>query len=30
MKLDTLDLLAAEAFDSYIVRKDLALKFRGQ
>jgi ATP-dependent Lon protease len=30
MNLDTLDLLAAEAFDSYIVRKDLALKFRGQ
>lgn len=30
MKLDTLDHLAAEAFDSTIVRKDLALKFRGQ
>jgi ATP-dependent Lon protease len=25
-----LDLLAAEAFEGYIVRKDLALKFRGQ
>ena len=30
MNLDTLDLLAAEAFDGYTVRKDLALKFRGQ
>ncbi len=30
MKLDELDILADEAFDGYIVRKDLALKFRGQ
>lgn len=30
MELDELDLLAAEAFDGYIVPKDLALKFRGQ
>jgi len=30
MELDSLDKLAAEAFDGYIVRKDLALRFRGQ
>lgn len=30
MELDTLDRLAAKAFDGYIVRKDLALRFRGQ
>ena len=30
MELDALDQLAAEAFDGYIVRKDLALKFSGQ
>ena len=30
MELDHLDQLAAEAFDGYIVRKDLALRFRGQ
>jgi len=30
MELDQLDRLAAEAFAGYIVRKDLALKFRGQ
>src|SRR5512147_265669 len=29
-QLDALDLLAAEAFEGYIVRKDLALRFRGQ
>ena len=29
MELDSLDQLAASAFDGYIVRKDLALKFRG-
>jgi len=28
--LDELDRLAAEAFDGYIVRKDLALRFKGQ
>ncbi len=28
--LDELDHIAAEAFDGYIVRKDLALKFKGQ
>src|SRR3712207_7230379 len=28
--LDDLDLLAARAFDGYIVRKDLALRFKGQ
>jgi len=28
--LDTLDQLAAEAFDGFIVRKDLALRFKGQ
>lgn len=30
MELDTLDQLAAKAFDGYIVRKDLALRFKGQ
>ena len=30
MELDSLDRIAAEAFDGYIVRKDLALKFKGQ
>ncbi len=30
MELDTLDRLAAQAFEGYIVRKDLALRFRGQ
>src|SRR3954452_23082052 len=30
MQLDALDQLAAEAFDGYIVRKDLALRFKGQ
>ena len=30
MELDALDLLAAQAFDGYIVRKDLALRFKGQ
>ena len=30
MQMDELDRLAAEAFDGYIVRKDLALRFRGQ
>jgi ATP-dependent Lon protease len=30
MELDALDQLAATAFDGYIVRKDLAQKFRGQ
>ena len=30
MELDRLDRLAAEAFTGYVVRKDLALKFRGQ
>lgn len=30
MELDHLDHLAANAFESYIVRKDLALRFRGQ
>ncbi|MCW5859033.1 MAG: BREX system Lon protease-like protein BrxL [Caldilineales bacterium] len=30
MELDHLDQLAAEAFTGYVVRKDLALKFRGQ
>src|SRR5215213_3761416 len=28
--LDDLDALAARAFDGYIVRKDLALQFKGQ
>jgi ATP-dependent Lon protease len=30
MELDALDQLAARAFDGFIVRKDLALRFRGQ
>ena len=30
MELDALDQLAAAAFDGYIVRKDLAARFRGQ
>lgn len=30
MEMDHLDQLAAQAFEGYIVRKDLALKFRGQ
>jgi ATP-dependent Lon protease len=30
MELDHLDALAAQAFEGYIVRKDLALRFRGQ
>ena len=30
MELDALDRLAAEAFDGYIVRKDLARRFKGQ
>lgn len=30
MELDHLDQLASKAFDGYIVRKDLALRFRGQ
>jgi len=30
VELDTLDQLAARAFDGYIVRKDLALRFKGQ
>ncbi len=30
MELDRLDQLAAQAFGGYIVRKDLALRFRGQ
>jgi len=30
MELDTLDLIAARAFDGYIVRKDLAQQFRGR
>ncbi|MBM3127989.1 MAG: BREX system Lon protease-like protein BrxL [Chloroflexi bacterium] len=30
MELDKLDQLAAKAFEGYIVRKDLALKFRGR
>ncbi len=29
-QLDTLDDLAAEAFDGFLVRKDLALRFKGQ
>jgi len=29
MELDELDRLAAEAFSGYIVRKDLALRFKG-
>lgn len=30
MELDELDLLAAKTFEGYIVRKDLAIRFRGQ
>ena len=30
MELDHLDQLAATSFEGYIVRKDLALRFRGQ
>jgi ATP-dependent Lon protease len=30
MEFDSLDRLAAEAFEGYIVRKDLALRFKGQ
>ena len=30
MELDALDRLAAEAFDGYIVRKDLVRRFKGQ
>jgi ATP-dependent Lon protease len=30
MELDDLDLLAAKTFEGYIVRKDLAIRFRGQ
>ena len=30
MELDRLDQLAAKAFEGYVVRKDLALKFRGR
>src|SRR5512142_515519 len=30
MELDRLDQLAAKGFDGYIVRKDLALRFRGR
>jgi ATP-dependent Lon protease len=30
MELDHLDQLAAKAFEGFIVRKDLALRFRGQ
>lgn len=30
MELDALDQLAAQVFDGYIVRKDLALRFKGQ
>lgn len=30
MELDALDQIAAKAFDGYIVRKDLALRFKGQ
>ncbi len=30
MELDSLDALAAEAFDGYIVRKDLVRRFKGQ
>ncbi len=30
MELDALDKLAAEAFDGYIVRKDLVRRFKGQ
>ncbi len=30
MELDALDQIAAEAFDGYIVRKDLVRRFKGQ
>ena len=30
IELDTLDQLAAEAFDGYLVKKDLAQEFKGQ
>ena len=30
MELDALDRLAADAFDGYIVRKDLVRRFKGQ
>ena len=30
MEMDELDQLAARAFDGFIVRKDLALRFKGQ
>ena len=30
MSLDALDRLAADAFEGYLVRKDLALQFKGQ
>nr|WP_207956085.1 protease Lon-related BREX system protein BrxL [Rubrobacter marinus] len=30
MELDTLDRIAAEVFEGYVVRKDLALRFKGQ
>ncbi|MFW6116804.1 MAG: anti-phage BREX system Lon protease BrxL, partial [bacterium] len=30
MQLDTLDRIAAEAFEGYVVRKDLANRFKGQ
>src|SRR5918994_3428175 len=30
VQLDNLDRIAAEVFEGYVVRKDLALKFKGQ
>jgi len=30
MELDRLDRIAADVFEGYVVRKDLALKFKGQ
>src|SRR5665213_1612423 len=30
MELDELDRLAAQAYDGFVVRKDLALRFKGQ
>ncbi|MDP9410029.1 MAG: BREX system Lon protease-like protein BrxL, partial [Actinomycetota bacterium] len=30
VELDSLDRIAAEVFEGYVVRKDLALKFKGQ
>lgn len=30
MQLDSLDRIAAEVFEGYVVRKDLALRFKGQ